>query len=156
MYIYNKGGSTGYSLACDETMKQMSSGYYAVAGYVTVGSGSVTVATNGRSYDFANIFVTDTSGAFVKVDLSRYTKIRVKGTLSGSPKTGDCVFRVMSEMGDHCTENNVASKSLAAGTVDTTVDISSIASACYLGFTFYNSEEVLKPVTFQLTELWLE
>lgn len=156
MYIYNKGGSTGYSLACDETMKQMSSGYYAKAGYVTVGSGSVTVATEGRLADFANIFVTDTSGAFVKVDLSRYTKIRVKGTLSGSPKAGDCVFRVMSEMGDYCTENNVASKSLAAGTIDATVDISSIASACYLGFTFYNSETVLKPITFQLTELWLE
>lgn len=150
-YIYNKGGSTGYSLKCDEAMKQMSSGYPAVAGRVTVGSTKITVATDIRAYDFTNIFVTNSSGSFVKVDLSKYTKIRIKGTLSGASKNTACVFRVMSEKGTICTENNVASKSFTAGTIDATIDISSVNSSCYMGFTFY--DEV---VTFTLTELWLE
>ena len=155
-YIYNKGISTGYSLACNENMKQMSSGYTAVAGYVTVGSTSITVETDGRTYDFANIFVTDPSGAFTRVDLSKYTKIRIKGALSGATKSTDLVFRLLSEMGTICTENNVASQSFTAGIIDATIDVSAIDSSCYLGFTFYNQEQITKVITFELTELWIE
>lgn len=155
-YLYNKGGSTGHALKCNETMKQTSSGFTASASRVTVGSSSITVATSAtRGYDFTNIFVTDSSGSFVKIDLSEYAKIRIKGTLSNASGNNDCVFRVLSEMGTLCTENNVASKSLTSGAIDATVDISAIDSSCYLGFTLYNPQTA-KGITLELTELWLE
>jgi hypothetical protein len=150
VYIYNKGNSTGYSWDCDETMKQLSSGHTA-ADRVTVGSTNVTVATDARAYDFANIFVTNSSGSFVKIDLSKYKTIRIKGTLSGASKNTACVFRALTAMGDLCTENNALSKSFTSGTIDATVDISAVNSSCYLGFTFYDEQ-----ITFTLTELWLE
>lgn len=156
LYLYNKGGSTGYSLACDENMKQLSGGYTAEADRVTAGDSSVTVKTVGRSYDFSNIFVTDTSGSFAKVDLSEYSKLRIKGTLSGASKNTECVFRVMSAMGTICTENNVAAQSFTAGTIDATIDVSAIDSNCYLGFTVYNDSATTNIITFELTELWLE
>ena len=156
LYLYNKGGSTGYSFACDENMKQLSSGYTAEAERVTAGSSGITLKTNGRAYDFADIFLTDASGAFKMVDLSKWTKIRIRGTLTGATRNTECVFRVMSAMGTLCTENNVAAKSFTAGTVDATVDISAIDPGCYLGFTVYNDSETTKVITFELTELWLE
>lgn len=159
LYIYNNGESTGYSLKCSGTMKQMSSGYTAASERVTMNNSNITVVTDGRAYDFTNIFVTDDYGEFIKVNLSKYTKIRIKGTLSWANKNTACVFRVMSEMGTICTANNVVSQSLtAAGTdveIDTVVDISAVNSSCYLGFTFYN-EVVNEVVMFKLTELWLE
>lgn len=155
-YIYNNGNSTGYSLKCDEAMRYRTSGYAAEAERVTVGSSSITVATEGRVYDFANIFVTNSSGTFVALDLSNYTMIRIKGALTGATKETNCVFRVMSEMGTVCTENNVASQSFIAGTIDATIDVSSIDSSCYLGFTLYNEEQITKVIAFELTELWLE
>jgi hypothetical protein len=155
-YIYDKGSNTGYSFACDTTMKQLTSGHDGNADRVTVGSSSINVATSAsRAYDFTNIFVTNSSGSFVKIDLSEYTKIRIKGTLSNASGNTDCVFRVLSQMGTLCTENNVASKSLTSGTIDATIDISAIDSSCYLGFTLYNPQTP-KSITFTLTELWLE
>ena len=155
-YLYNKGNSTGYSFACDTTMKQTSSGWNGIADRVTVGSSSISVATSAsRAYDFTNIFATNTSGSFVTVDLSKYTKVRIKGTVSGVSGNNDCVFRVLTAMGDLCTENNAVSQSFTSGTIDATVDISAIDSSCYLGFTFYNPANP-KGITFELTELWLE
>lgn len=155
-YIYNNGSSTGYSFACDTTMKQLSSGWAGIADRVTVGSSSISVATSAsRAYDFTNIFATNTSGSFVTVDLSKYTKVRIKGTVSGVSENNDCVFRVLTAMGDLCTENNAVSQSFTSGTIDATVDISAINSSCYLGFTFYNPANP-KGITFELTELWLE
>lgn len=156
LYLYNKGGSTGYSFACDENMKQLSSGHTAEAERVTEGSSSITVKTSNRSYDFTNIFVTDTSGSFVKVDLSNWSKVRIKGTLTGATKNTECVFRAMSAMGTLCTENNVVSKSFTAGTIDATIDVSAVDSSCYLGFTVYNDSQTTNVITFVLTEAWLE
>lgn len=155
-YIYNKGGSTGYSFACDENMRQLSGGHTAEAERVTEGSSSITVKTSNRSYDFTNIFVTDTSGSFAKVDLSNWSKVRIKGTLTGATKNTECVFRVMSAMGTLCTENNVVSKSFTAGTIDATIDVSAVDSSCYLGFTVYNDSANNNVITFVLTESWLE
>jgi len=157
IYLYNKGNSTGYSFACDENMKQRASGYTAEAERVAVGSSSITVTTSAtRAYDFTNIFTTDTYGAFTKVDLSEWTKVRIKGTLSGATRNTECVFRVMSAMGTVCTENNVAAQSFTAGVIDATIDVSAIDSSCYLGFTFYNDTTTPVAITFELTELWLE
>lgn len=156
-YIYDKGSSTGYSWKCDETMRQLSAGHTGEADRVTVGSSSITVTTSAtRAYDFTNIFVTNSSNSFVKIDLSKYTKVRIKGTLSGASGNNDCVFRVLSEMGTLCTENNVASKSFTSGTIDATIDISAINSSCFLGFTVYNDTTTPVSITFKLTELWLE
>lgn len=152
VYIYNKGNSTGYSFACDTTMRQQSSGHNAEEDRVNVGS-TITVTTNSRTYDFTNIFTTNSSGSFVKIDLSKYKTIRIKGTVSGASNNTACVFRALTAMGDYATENNALSKSFTTGTIDATVDISAINSSCYLGFTFYNETGV---VTFTLTELWLE
>ena len=152
LYVYNKGNSTGYSFACDKTMCQQSSGYTA-EDRVTVGSTNITVETNSRTYDFTNIFATNSSGSFVKIDLSKYKTIRIKGTVSGATKNTACVFRALTEMGALATQNNALSQSFTTGTIDATVDISSVNSSCYLGFTFYNETGV---VTFTMTELWLE
>lgn len=154
LYIYNNGTSTGYSWKCNETMKQTSSGHTAVASRVTVGDTTVTVKCTTRGYDFTNIFTTDSSGSFVKVDLSEYTKVRIKGAVSGASTDTACVFRVLSEMGDLCTKNNVLSQSLYTGTIDATIDISSVNTSGYIGFTLYNSNQGVPELV--LSELWLE
>ena len=156
LYIYNNGKSTGYSFACDTTMLQQSSGYPAQADRVNVKSTPITVTSNSRAYDFTNMFVTNSSDSFVKIDLSAYTKVRIKGTLSGASKATECVFRALSDMGDYATQNNIVSKSFTESTIDATVDISSVNSSCYLGFTFYNDSTSGKVIKFELTELWLE
>lgn len=154
LYIYNNGTSTGYSWKCNETMKQTSSGYTAAASRVTVGDTTVTVKCATRGYDFANIFTTDSSGSFVTVDLSEYTKVRIKGAVSGASTDTACVFRVLSEMGDLCTKNNVLSQSLYTGIIDATIDISSVNTSGYIGFTLYNSNQGVPELV--LSELWLE
>lgn len=154
LYLYNKGGNTGYSFACDTTMKQTSSGHPAESARVIIGDTTVTVKCTTRGYDFTNIFTTDSSGSFVAVDLSEYTKVRIKGAVSGASTDTACVFRVLSEMGDLCTKNNVLSQSLYTGTIDATIDISSVNASVYLGFTFYNSNQGVPELV--LSELWLE
>lgn len=156
LYIYNNGKSTGYSWKCDTTMKQNSSGYDARPERVTINETDVTVTTNPRTYDFTNIFVTNSSDSFVNVDLSAYTKIRIKGTLAGAINDTACVFRVLSAMGDLATYNNVISKPLTSVTIDETIDISAVDSSCYIGFTFYNSTTNANVITFKISELWLE
>lgn len=153
-YLYNNGKSTGYSWECDETMKENSYGWNAASdeGRITVNDTNITIKTSSsRGYDYTNIFVANSSGSFVTVDLSKYTKIRIKGTLTGATKNTACVFRAMTEMGDYSTDNNVLSQAFYTGTIDATIDISAVNSGCYLGFTFY--EEI---ITFVLNELWLE
>lgn len=154
LYIYDKGGSTGYSFACDTTMKQMSSGVYANASYVTVNSTNIAVKNGANTYSFTNIFATNESGAFARVDLSAYSVVRIKGTLTGATKNTACVFRALTELGDYATENNAMSQSFTTGTIDATIDISSINSSCYLGFTLYNDNQGVTELV--LTELWLE
>lgn len=153
-YLYNNGKSTGYSWECDETMKENSYGWNAASdeGRITVNDTNITIKTSSsRGYDYTNIFVANSSGSFVTVNLSKYTKIRIKGTLTGATKNTACVFRAMTEMGDYSTDNNVLSQAFYTGTIDATIDISAVNSGCYLGFTFY--EEI---ITFVLNELWLE
>ena len=137
-------------------MKQTSAGYDSSPERVTINETDVTVTTNSRSYDFTNIFVANSSDSIVDVDLSAYTKIRIKGTLAGVINNTDCVFRVLSAMGDLATSNNVISKPLTSGTIDETIDISAVNSSCYIGFTFYNSTTIGNVITFKISELWLE
>jgi hypothetical protein len=155
VYIYNGSTSTGYSFKCDTGMRQISSGYAGSADYVVKNTSNIKVTNGTANYSFTNMFVTDSSNAFTKISLANYSKIRIKGTLSGAGTDRAAVFKVLSALGDLATDNNTKSVKLTGSTVDMTVDVSSLTSSYYLGFTFYN-ETTGTATTFTLTQLWLE
>ena len=150
VYIYNKGTSTSYSFRCNTSLKQTSGGYTATDG-LTKGGTSITVTNGTLAYAFTDIFVTDGSDSFTAINLSNYSKVRIKGTLTNATKDTACVFRGVSSIGTLATDNNKFSYPMYSGTVDFTADISSVTSSCYLGFTFYDQN-----TTLTITEMWLE
>lgn len=153
-YVYNNGDATGYTMACATALKQTGSGYTADAACVTVNSTNITVKNGTKTYAFTNIFTADDSGSFVKIDLSEYNTLRIKGTVTNATKDTACVFRALTDMGETCTKNNALSQPIYSGDLDLALDISAVNSSCYLGFTFYNDSN--GAVTLVLTELSLE
>ena len=155
VYIYNGSTSTSYSFKCDTSMKQLDTGYAGDASCVVKNASNIKVTNGTKNYAFTNMFATNTSGAFTKVSLANYSKIRIKGTLSNASTDRAAVFKILSAMGDLATDNNTKSVKLTGSTVDMTVDVSSLTSSYYLGFTFYN-ETPGTATTFTLTQMWLE
>lgn len=149
LYLYDNGKNVDYTFACTGAMKHSNSGYTSNdclqnGASVKDESGMLTFINGSRAYSFIEAFTTE------KIDCSQYDTITIKGTLTGASKTDSCMLRFLTDIGILSSDNNAFTHALSTGIIDTALDISSVSSSCYIGFTFYN-----EATTFKITEIYL-
>ena len=132
LYLFNGTSAVDYSWKCNTDLKQLASGFNA-ENYVTISGGTLTL-TNQREgyggYAFTNMFLTNTSGLYVKIDMSKYTTMKITGTVSGVSAADHCVLRFVTSFGTLCTENNAKSVSITSTSkLTTSIDVSSLNSS---------------------------
>lgn len=154
LYLYRNGKQSGYSWGCTEKLRQTDSGYTA-ENHISEGAGRLTVTNDVKAYAFTDMFFKDDEGVFVLVDFNLYSRIVIRGTLENADKPNACVLRLITEMGTLASENNAFSLSMNSGTLELSVDVSSVKAKCYVGFTLYN-DTVNVRTTLQISEIGFE